>query len=333
MPKSTVLSCIQPSGELHIGNYFGAVANWARLQDSYRCIYGIVDLHAMTKPYMPEILRQNTEQMVIDLIACGLDPAKSLIFIQSLVPEHTELCWIFNCVCSYGDLTRQPQFKAEYDQAGDKFVSSGFFTYPVLQAADILIYLAEYVPVGEDQRHHVELSSNIAQRFNSRFGQFFPEPKMLATETPRIHSLADPDKKMSKSLGPKHYIGMFEDENSVRAKIKAAVTDSGILHPGVAMSPGVTTLFEILKACGKDTEVNALLKEYESGNRQYSRLKDAVADALVDLTRKFSKKRVELMRDHDAVMQTVREMSVQAHEIARSTLREVRALVGLSKKL
>lgn len=333
MSKGTVLSCIQPSGELHVGNYFGAVANWVRLQDNYRCIYGVVDLHAMTKPYTRDLLRQNTEQMVIDLIACGLDPAKSLIFIQSLVPEHTELCWIFNSVCSYGDLTRQPQFKAEYDQAEDKFISSGFFTYPVLQAADILIYLAEYVPVGEDQRHHIELTRNIAQRFNSQFGQFFPEPKMLATETPRIHSLADPEKKMSKSLGPKHYIGMFEDENSVRAKIKAAVTDSGILNPGAVMSPGVTTLFEIMKACGKDAEVDALLKEYESGNRQYGRLKDVVADALVELTGKFSKKRAELMGNHDAVMRTIREMSVQAHEIAQSTLREVRALVGLPEKL
>jgi len=333
MMKQTVLSCIQPSGELHIGNYFGAIANWVKLQDQYRCIYGVVDLHAMTVPYDPAELRQFTNQMVIDLLACGLDFDKSILFIQSLVPEHTELCWILSCVCPYGELSRQTQFKDKSTELSSstagKFVSAGLFTYPVLQAADILIYRADYVPVGKDQEQHLELSRDLARRFNSQFGRFFPEPQVLSTETPKISSPADPEKKMSKSLGSKHYIGLFEDEDSLRAKIRAAVTDSGTLPPGMEMSPGVTNLFEILRACGKDDEAASLMKDYEAGNRQYSRLKEAVADSLVQLTGHFKARRAEIAADSESVKQRVSDASAQARELARETLIHVRKLVGL----
>jgi tryptophanyl-tRNA synthetase len=333
MSKSTVLSCIQPSGELHLGNYFGAVANWVKLQDSYRCLYGVVDLHVMTMPYDSKQLRQSTEQMAIDLLACGIDPAKSIVFIQSLVPEHAELCWILNCVCSFGDLTRQTQFKDKSsqieNQTGGDFISAGLFTYPVLQAADILIYRADYVPVGRDQEQHLELTRDIARRFNSQFGQFFPEPKVLSTPTPKIFSPADPEKKMSKSLGPKHYIGLFESEEGVRAKIRTAVTDSGALPPGFKISPGVENLFEMLKACGKQDEAAALLKDYEAGQLKYTRLKEATADALVELTGRLRARRAEIASDTTEVMKKVREMSEQARAIAAETLRQVRALVGL----
>jgi tryptophanyl-tRNA synthetase len=335
MSKSTVLSCIQPSGELHIGNYFGAIANWVRLQEDYQCIYGVVDLHAMTMPYRPEHLREYTEQMVIDLLACGIDFDKSILFIQSLVPEHTELCWIFNCVCSYNRLTRQAQWKEKSEQLAhtttttDKFISSGLFTYPVLQAADILMYRAELVPVGKDQEKHLELAKEIVERFNKQFGNFFKKPEMLPSETPKIYSLADPDQKMSKSLGPKHYVGLFEDENSVRAKVRSAVTDSGALPPGVNMSPGVESLFGILKACGKREEAASLLKDYEGGNRQYSRLKDEVANALVELTAGFRATRAEIKDDAELIGRRVRESSARARELARETLKQVRELVGL----
>jgi tryptophanyl-tRNA synthetase len=201
----------------------------------------------MTMPYMPEELRANSRRMVLDLMACGIDPERAPIFIQSLVPPHTELCWILACFCSYGDLQRMTQFKEKARQVrgqqSDSVVSVGLFTYPVLQAADILVYRAQYVPVGRDQVQHLELSRGIARRFNQQFGEIFPEPQPKLTETPKLMSLADPAHKMSKSAGPKHYIGLFESESSVRQKVKAAVTDSGVpvgkrgMSPGVANSP------------------------------------------------------------------------------------------------
>jgi tryptophanyl-tRNA synthetase len=321
---------------MHIGNYFGAVANWVTLQDSYSCIYGVVDLHAMTMPYNPSELQENTERMFIDLMACGLDPRKSIIFIQSLVPEHTELCWIFNCIASYGELTRMTQFKDKRDLLestgkSEQFVSAGLFTYPVLQAADILIYRAHYVPVGKDQEQHLELSSNVAERFNKRFGEFFPVPKPLFTEVPKIMSPADPTKKMSKSLGEKHYIGLFEDEQSIRKKIMSAVTDTGpeALPPGVEMSAGVENLFEILKACGKTNEVAALLKEYRASKLKYVELKEAVATALVELTSSLRARQKEIGNNKQEVWEKAYQMSERAREIARDTLREVRKRVGL----
>jgi tryptophanyl-tRNA synthetase len=331
--KGTILSGIQPTGELHIGNYFGAIANWVRLQDEYKCFYTVVDLHAMTMPYNPDHLRRNTEQMVVDLLACGLDPAKSTLFIQSLVPEHTELSWILGCLCSYGDLTRQTQFKEKSEQAEaqtrDKFISAGLFTYPVLQAADILIYRANFVPVGRDQKQHLELTRDIAQRFNTQFGQYFPLPDVLFTDTPKIQSLSDPTKKMSKQFGPKNYVGLFEDDDSIRAKVRAAVTDTGVLPPGTEMSEGVENLFGILRACGAKDQAEALLAEYKAGNRKYAPLKAAVADALVEFTRPLRGRREELLKDPAKAIATTREMTARARETARETLREVRALAGL----
>lgn len=333
MAADTVLSCIQPSGELHVGNYFGAISNWVRLQDSYRCIYGIVDLHAMSLPYRPDDLRSNTQQMVIDLLACGIDPEKSLMFLQSLVSEHSELFWILECVCSYGDLTRQTQFKDKSAQVtsmtSDEFISAALFTYPVLQAADILIYRARYVPVGKDQEQHLELSRSIARRFNATFGQLFVEPEVLATPTPKIQSLANPTKKMSKSLGPKHYIGLFEDDQAIRAKVRAAVTDTGDQSSGTDLGPGVANLLSILRACGRDADADALSREYEQGERKYSPLKEAVTEALIALISPMRERRAELARDTIGATTRVRSMSAQAREMARETLHETRRLVGL----
>ncbi|MDQ2920289.1 MAG: tryptophan--tRNA ligase, partial [Acidobacteriota bacterium] len=311
---SRVLSGIQPTAEMHIGNYFGAVKNWVALQDSHDCIYAIVDLHAITMPYDPATLRANTERMVFDLLACGIDPDKAILFIQSLVPEHTELCWILSCLCSFGELRRMTQFKDKSDllegQDATQFVSAGFFAYPVLQAADILAYRANYVPVGKDQEQHLELSRDLARRFNSQFAvDLFPEPAALFTETPKLMSLVDPTKKMSKSAGERHYIGLFEDEQSIRAKIKSAVTDSGDLPPGAEMSPGVVNLFEILKACGKTEEAAALLKDYHAGKRQYRELKEVVANALVELTSGLRARREEITKDAARVNVKVRDMS------------------------
>jgi len=333
MTKKRVLSCIQPTGELHIGNYFGAVKNWVDIQADYDCVYGVVDLHAMTMPYDPKKLRENTLQMFIDLLSCGIDPQKSVMFVQSLVPQHTELNWIFSCVTSFGELSRMTQFKDKSDQLGSgggagSFVSAGLFTYPVLQAADILIYRANYVPVGKDQEQHLELSRNIATRFNNQFGEYFPEPEPLYTEVTKLMSLADPTKKMSKSLGEKHYVGVFETEESIRKKIKTAVTDTGG-QQGSAMSAGVENLFTIIKACGKYDVYNSLMSHYVNGSLKYKELKDAAADSLVDTLRPLREKREELNRDRKQVEIMLRDMSAKAREYAEETLNEVKKRTGM----
>jgi tryptophanyl-tRNA synthetase len=333
MTKKRVLSCIQPTGEIHIGNYFGAIKNWVDIQDVYDCFYGVVDLHAMTMPYDPAILKNNTLQMFTDLIACGINPEKSVLFIQSLVPQHSELTWIFNCVTSFGELSRMTQFKDKSDQlesaAGKKnFISAGLFTYPVLQAADILIYKANFVPVGKDQEQHLELSRNIAVRFNNQFGEYFPEPAPLFTEVPKLMSLADPTKKMSKSLGDKHYIGVFESEESVRKKVKSAVTDTGG-EPGGVMSAGVANLFAIIKACDNQTAWNELMNNFNQGVLKYKDLKEVTADSLVNTFRPFRERRTELSANPEKMKRTVNELSAVAREYAEKTLNEVKNLTGL----
>jgi tryptophanyl-tRNA synthetase len=332
MTKKRVLSCIQPTGEMHLGNYFGAVKNWARIQHEYECFYGVVDLHAMTMPYDIKSLKDNTLRMLAELIASGIDPDKSTLFIQSLVPEHTELTWIFNCVASYGELSRMTQFKdkSELIENSDKskYISAGLFTYPVLQAADILIYKADFVPVGRDQIQHLELSRNIAVRFNKQFGNFFPEPQPLMTNIPKLASLADPTKKMSKSLGEKHYIGLFEEENSIRKKVKSAVTDTGE-QKSDEMSPGVVNLFNLIKACEKDNDYERLMNKYTGGTLQYKELKEVVADILVELTTPFRKRKEELLSDKGYIERLAKELSQKARNVAAETVAGVRKLTGL----
>ena len=295
MEKKRVLSCIQPTGYMHFGNYFGAVKNWVDLQEKYDCFYGVVDYHAMTMPYDAKKLRVNTWEMVFNLLAVGVKPEH--LFIQSLVPEHVELGWIFNCFASFGNVTRMTQFKDKSSQSEEKssgFISVGLFDYPVLQAADILIYRADYVPVGKDQDQHLELSRAIAQRFNNQVGkEYFVMPETLHTKTPKIRSTADPLKKMSKSLGPKHYINVFEDEKRLRKQIGSAVTDAGDMPLG-EMSAGVENLFELIKACGKTEVYDSLLVDFNKGGMKYVDLKQATADALVELSEQFRANKAEL---------------------------------------
>lgn len=329
--KKQVLSCIQPTGDMHYGNYFGAVQNWVKLQEEYDCVYGVVDYHAMTMPYQPDKLRQNTWNLIINLLASGIQPQN--LFIQSLVPEHAELSWIFNCVCSYGMLTRMTQFKDKKDQLQDAdneaFVSAGLFTYPVLQAADILIYNADYVPVGKDQEQHLELSRNIAARFNHQFGQeYFKLPEPLFTEVPKVMSPANPTKKMSKSLGPKHYIDVFADEARIRKQVRSAVTDTGEATDG-AMSPGVANLFELLKAADQHDAHDHLMRDYEAGSLKYVELKDAVADGLVAISGTLRARRDELNADKRAVKRMIQESSAEIRRRAQQTLKDVRSITGL----
>lgn len=322
-----ILSAIQPTGDLHIGNYFGAVQNWVRLQEDYNCTYGIVDNHAQTAPYKATKLRENTWKMVFYLLACGVKP--ETIFVQSLVPEHTELAWILACTTSFGELSRMTQFKDKSTQHKDTFVSTGLFTYPVLQAADILMYHADFVPVGKDQEQHLELSRTIAERFNHQFGKaYFVPPQPLFTETPKILSTADPKRKMSKSLGEKHYINLFAEEARIRKQIKSAVTDTGDTPEG-EMSAGVQNLFEIMKACGDHTNHAALMENYADGTLRYSDLKMTVADALVNLINPIRERLKELESDKRAVKKQIKESSAAVRERAQKTIREVKELTGL----
>jgi len=332
--KKRVLSGIQPTNEIHIGNYFGAVKNWVGLQAKYQCIYTVVDYHAMTVPFDPEKLRTNTKEMFISLLACGLDPDKSIIFIQSMVPEHTELTWILNCFTSFGEMNRMTQFKDKsvllQEKSKDDFISTGLFNYPILQAADILIYNADFVPVGKDQEQHLELTRNIATRFNNHFNPYFNLPQPLFAEVPKLMSLADPSKKMSKSLGPKHFVGLFDDENVIRKKVKSAVTDIG-MEENQELSPGVKNLFEILRACDKNELYRSFWSEYEKNTLKYSYLKEEVAVALIQLTNNIKERKRDIIADKDYIKKMMKEGSEKAREIAYKTIKEVRNICGLPK--
>ena len=326
-----VLSLIQPSGDLTLGNYFGAVANWVRLQDEKRCLFGVVDYHAMTVPFEPRKLRQRTWDMALDLQACGVDPEKCLLIVQSLVPEHTELAWIFSCITPYAWAAKMTQFKdkARQVEAQGASYSAGLLLYPILQAADILMYKARQVPVGGDQDQHLELARDVARLFNREFADIFPEPTPLHTETPKILSPADPTKKMSKSLGPKHVIGVFEEPASIRRKVKSAVTDTGDAPANGALSPGVEGLLTLLEVAGGADAARGFRDEYAQGNRRYAPLKDAVADAVIARTEPMRERREALRADRKAVKRRLRESSAEARAIARATLTEVREATGL----
>lgn len=331
MDKKTVLSAIQPTGDMHLGNYFGAVQNWVNLQDDYRCVYGVVDYHAMTMPYDVSKLRTNTWELITNLMAVGVKAEN--LFVQSLVPEHTELGWIFNCFCSYGQLTRMTQFKDKSAQVeeGSKedFISVGLLGYPVLQAADILIYKADYVPVGKDQEQHLELARDIAQRFNFQVGkEYFVLPEALYTATPKIKSTADPTRKMSKSAGEKHYISVFADAARITKQIKSAVTDTGEDSNG-KMSAGIENLFELIKATGSHEVYNALMADYESGSLKYVDLKESTAKVLVEMTSIFIEKKQSLSSEKKLIKDQIKSSSEEIRKIAKETLREVKDLVGL----
>ena len=332
MSNNTILSGIQPTGNLHFGRYFGAVRNWERLQEEYECFYCAVDYHAMTMPFSPKKLRENSWELIFNLLACGIKP--ETLFIQSMVPEHTELGWILNCYSSYGQLSRMTQFKDKSAQSAEKsgegFISTGLFAYPVLQAADILIYKAGYVPVGKDQEQHLELTRNIAQRFNNEIGkEYFHLPEPLFTEIPKVMSTADPSRKMSASLGEKHNIDIFAEPERIRKQIRSAVTDTGDTPDG-EMSAGVENLFRLLKACGKNEAHDSLMADYEANALRYVDLKEAVAEGLVAISTPIRERKAELTADRKAVKNMIKQSASVIRGRAQQTLREVKDLVGLA---
>ena len=327
--KKRVLSCIQPTGDMHYGNYFGAVKNWVDLQKEYDCFYGVVDYHAMTMPYDVKKLRNNTWEILFNLMATGVEVNN--LFVQSLIPEHAELGWIFNNFAAMGRVENMTQFKdkSSSENIKDKFISVGLFDYPVLQAADILIYKADFVPVGKDQSQHLELTREIANRFNNQVGkEYFVLPETLHTETPKIKSTADPARKMSKSAGEKHYVNVFADSDRIRKQIRSAVTDTGERVEG-KMSEGVLNLFTLLKACGNMSAHTSLMEDYNADSLKYVDLKDAVATSLIELSNGFKEKKAEIVSNKKEVKYQIKQSSLEIRKVAQETLKEVKDLVGL----
>lgn len=316
-----LFSGIQPSGEIHIGNYVGALRQWVSLQDEYESIFSVVDLHAITVDYDPAKMPEKVIGAAKDLIAIGIDPAKSTLFVQSHRPEHTELAWILNSITAIGELNRMTQYKEKSAKHSEKV---GLFDYPVLQAADILIYKAEAVPVGEDQVQHVELARTLAQRFNSKFGQVFPEPKEVLVEGARVLGL-DGKGKMSKSNAPATYIGLNDDPETIRKKIGSAITDDG---KAAEISAGTKNLIGLIGIfAGKEVE-EKYMKEREAGTIKYSEFKPALAEAIIKTLEPIQKRRAEI--SDDEVKKILADGAEKLAQPARDTLKEVKAKMGLN---
>ncbi|MDP8170416.1 tryptophan--tRNA ligase [Pasteurella skyensis] len=337
--KPVVFSGVQPSGELTLGNYLGALRQWVKMQDDYDCLYCIVDLHAITVRQDPEALRKATLDVLALYLACGIDPEKSTIFIQSHVPEHTQLAWTLNCYTYFGEMNRMTQFKdksARYEEN----VNVGLFTYPILMASDILLYQTNQVPVGDDQRQHLEITRDIAERFNAIYGEkdtegnvtkgIFEVPDaFIAKQGARVMSLLEPTKKMSKSDdNRKNVIGLLEDPKAVAKKIKRAMTDGDeppVVRYDVKNKAGVSNLLDILSAITGKT-IAQLEEEFEG--KMYGHLKTAVADEvstlLTDLQERFYH-----FRNNEALLEQIyRDGAKKARAKAQQTLKEVYQAVG-----
>lgn len=325
--KKVIFSGIQPTGAIHLGNYFGAIRQWIKLQEEYQGIFCIVDYHAITVDYNPKEMQQIILEAAVDYLAAGINPKKSIIFIQSHVPEHTELAWIFNTIVPISELQRMTQFKEKSQQ--EKSISAGLLNYPLLMASDILLYKAIGVPVGEDQVQHVELTRTIARNFNNKFGQTFAEPKVILSRGSRIMSLADPTKKMSKSLGDKHYVALSDSPEMIKKKIMSSVTDTGVAGQTGKKSPGVANLFELLELVSNTKTIQAFEKKYEQGKLQYKELKETLAEAVIKKFAPFQEKRKSLLKDTKKVKKILEDGAKEASKIAQETLKEVKEKLGL----
>lgn len=322
----TVFSGIQPSGNIHVGNLLGAIRNWVELQEHHRCYFCIVDYHAITVPYDPRALPELVREAVLINVAAGLDPDRSVIFAQSQVPEHTELAWLFNTITPVGQLQRMTQYKDKARQHAAS-VNAGLLNYPVLQAADILLYKADLVPVGEDQVQHIELTRDIARRFNQLFGQTFPEPQAYLTRGSRIMSLDDPTRKMSKSE-PAGAISVLDEPRVIREKLRKAVTDTG--PSGPEMSPGVANLFTLLELFAPPEVFRQFRQAYDERTIRYSDLKDALAEHMVAALAPIQERYRELKAKPSSAEEIASAGAEQARRVAREVIREVRARMGLN---
>jgi tryptophanyl-tRNA synthetase len=324
--KQKIFSGIQPSGNLHLGNYLGAIKNWVELQDEYASIFCIVDLHAITAPQEPAKLKAKTLEIAKVYLAAGIDPEKSTIFIQSHIAQHTELMWILNTIAKTGELFKMTQFKDKSAKAASKeTIDLGLLNYPVLMAADILLYDAQLVPVGEDQLQHIELARDLAKRFNHRFGETFVIPKgFVKEEGMRIMGLDDPAKKMSKSASSEYnYISLIDDETAIRKKIKKAVTDSGSEIIYSDDKPALKNLLNIY-ALLSNKSVNEIVREYTG--QGYGQFKDGLTEELLAFLKPFQEK-ISGLSDEET-LQTLKSGAEKLLPIAMEKMKEVKEKIG-----
>ncbi|MBC8533255.1 tryptophan--tRNA ligase [Yeguia hominis] len=324
--KKIVFSGIQPSGGITLGNYLGALKNWITLQDDYHCVYSLVDLHAITVRQDPATLRRNTLNAYALLLACGMDTEKSIFFIQSHVPAHAELAWILNCYTQFGELSRMTQFKDKSAKHADN-INAGLFTYPTLMAADILLYQADLVPVGADQKQHLELSRDIAARFNGIYGQTFTVPDGYIPKTgARIMSLLDPTRKMSKSDESEGaYIGMLDKSDDIMRKFRRAVTDSEACVRYAEGKDGINNLMGIY-SCVTGKSYAEIEQEFDG--KGYGDFKTAVGEAVVDHLRPIQEEFARLSADKAYIEQCYTEGARKAASLASRTLRKAMKKVG-----
>ena len=328
--KKIIFSATQPSGRITLGNYLGALRNWVALQDDYNAIYCVADEHAITVRQDPAALRRQSLELYAQFIACGLDPEKSIIFIQSHVPQHAELAWVLNCYTMFGELSRMTQFKDKSASHADN-VNAGLFTYPSLMAADILLYQADLVPVGEDQRQHVEITRNIAQRFNGIYGDVFTMPEAYIPKVAaRVMSLSEPEKKMSKSSPNENsFVLVMDKPEAIMRKFKRAITDS---EGGIYRSPekpGVTNLIEIYSAV---TGMTPEAVENEFNGKGYGVFKPAVGEAVVEALRPIREETERLLGDKGYLETLYRQGAEKAAALATRTLRKVHKKVGFAPR-
>lgn len=328
--KKRMLSMVQPSGRLTLGNYLGAIRNWSGLQDEYDCVFAMADLHAITVRQKPADLRRNTYEVLAQYMAAGLDPEKCVLFVQSHVPAHTQLAWVLNCYTMFGELSRMTQFKDKSRSHADN-INAGLFDYPVLMAADILLYQPHYVPVGVDQLQHIELCRDVAQRFNSAYSETFtvPEP-YLGKLGAKIMSLSDPTKKMSKSdENPNGFILLMDKPEDIMRKCKRAVTDSDMRVVADESKPGVTNLIGIYaQATNKSIED----VEAEFDGKGYGEFKAAVGEAVIEMLRPIREETERLLKDKAYLESVYRDGAQKADRIAQRTLDKVYRKVGFVKR-
>lgn len=325
--RKRVFSGVQPTGKVTLGNYLGAIRNWQPLQEQYECIYCVVDLHSLTVTQVPAELRKNTMELVALYVACGIDPSKSTLFIQSHVHEHAELAWILDTIAYVGELNRMTQFKDKSRKHADN-INMGLMNYPVLMASDILLYNADYVPVGKDQVQHVELTRDVAQRFNARYSDTFVVPETLLNKSGQsIKSLQDPTAKMSKSdPNDNALISLNDDADTVRRKLRRAVTDSDTCVRHGADKPAITNLLNIYTLCSGVSMAEAE-KQFEG--KGYGEFKDAVADAVISVLTPIQAEQKRLLADKAYLEGVLKQGAEQASYIASKTLAKVYRKVGL----